>query len=123
MTQIERKLIFKYQTPSFQMLTRIVHKNAEYVIRDKLSKLNALLSYIKQSIKLNNWLLKNENYLNHLLLSSIYSILWNQFYSWWSMFVGSQNGPGSWGRNSVDRIIRIISINIKQMIVYSFVGM
>lgn len=32
------------------------------------------------------------------------------------MFMGSQNFPVSWGRNFVGSVIRIIFINIKQMI-------
>lgn len=36
-----------------------------------------------------------------------------------SMFVGSQNFRG---RNFVDSVIRIILMNIEQMIVYRFVG-
>lgn len=39
------------------------------------------------------------------------------------MFVGSQNFPAPWGRNLVDSVIRIILIDIKQIIVYRFMGM
>lgn len=34
------------------------------------------------------------------------------------LFIGSQNFLGSWGRNFVGSVIRIILINIEQMIVY-----
>lgn len=37
--------------------------------------------------------------------------------------MGSQNVPGSGGRNCVGSVIGIILINIKQMIAYKFVGM
>lgn len=40
-----------------------------------------------------------------------------------SMFKGSQNFPAPWGRNLVDSVIWIILIDIKQIIVYRFVGM
>lgn len=50
-------------------------------------------------------------------------LLWNYFYSWGSMLLGSQNVPGSGGRNCVGSVIGIILINIKQMIAYKFVGM
>lgn len=38
------------------------------------------------------------------------------------MIVGSQICPGPWGRNFVDSVIAIISMNIKQIIAYRFVG-
>lgn len=46
------------------------------------------------------------------------SLLWNHFYSWGLMFLGNQNFPGLWGRYFVGKVIRIILIDIKQMIVY-----
>lgn len=39
------------------------------------------------------------------------------------MFMGGQNFPGYWGRNFVGSVIGIILIYMKQMIVYTFVGM
>lgn len=39
------------------------------------------------------------------------------------MLVGSQNVPGSWGRNNFGCKFGIILINIQQMLDYTFVGM
>lgn len=52
-----------------------------------------------------------------------FSLLWNIFICGGTMFVGSQNFPAPWGRNLVDSVIRIILIDIKQIIVYRFMGM
>lgn len=40
-----------------------------------------------------------------------------------SMFVGTQNFPGSWGDKSVVGKFGIILISIRQMLVYTFMGM
>lgn len=45
------------------------------------------------------------------------------FYLWGSMFVSGLNFLGSWGSNFVGSVIRTILMNIKQMLVYSFMGM
>lgn len=50
-------------------------------------------------------------------------ILRNHFYSWGSMFIGSQNFPGSLGPNFVGSVIGKILMNIKHKLVYRFVGM
>lgn len=48
------------------------------------------------------------------------NLLWNHFYS--SVFMDSQNFLGSSGPNSVGSVIGIILINIKQILVYMFIG-
>lgn len=55
--------------------------------------------------------------------STYMCLLWNHFYSWGSMLMGSQNFPDSWGRNFVGSVIENFLINVKQMIGYRFVGM
>lgn len=52
-----------------------------------------------------------------------FSLLWNIFIRGGPMFVGSQNFPAPWGRYLVDSVIRIVLIDIKQIIVYRFMGM
>lgn len=47
------------------------------------------------------------------LADKVWYILWNHFYSFLFMFVGSKNFPRSWGHNLVGRKLGIILINIK----------
>lgn len=51
-----------------------------------------------------------------------YYLQLNQVSLWGSMFVGSQSFLGSLGRNFFCSKFRKISINIKQMLIYTFVG-
>lgn len=46
--------------------------------------------------------------------------MWIHFYSWGSLFVGSKNVPGFWRPYFFDSVIGIIKINIKQIVVYTF---
>lgn len=48
--------------------------------------------------------------------------MWIHFYSWGSLFVGSKNVPGFWRPYFFDSVIGIIKINIKQMVVHTFMG-
>lgn len=49
--------------------------------------------------------------------------MWNNLYTWWSMCVGNQNFPVSWGHNFVCSLKWIRYTDVKQMIEYTFVRM
>lgn len=47
-------------------------------------------------------------------------LLWNHFYSWRLMFVGSQNFPGSWGSlHSNKKTLFLINIYLKIVLNYN----